>query len=953
MGAEEQAGSTPHDQRTREELQRENEALRRRVADLEATLKQCAVVRGGEAFGSARAERPATFCYLQKMAGNIHEVFWVFDWRAQKVIYASPAYAEIWGRSVQDLYDRYEDWGDSVHPDDRQAATESFARVLETGGGAPREYRIVRPDGQVRWVSDRAYAVYGADGTVTHITGVAEDITERRHAEAEVRQSQTRLQAAIESLPFDFFMLDPSGRYTMINSVARENWGIRAGQQPADVCPDEATLSLWRNNNQRALAGETVRGEVELAPQGEEGVYYNIISPIRDGDEISGILGVNIDITALKRTEAALRESEEKFRNLAEQSPNMIFINHLGRVVYVNQRCEECMGYAKGEFYAEDFDFLKLVAPEDQGRVMDSFQSHMSGQEVPPVEYTFCTRQGRRINAILGTKLIRYDGGPAILGIVTDITDRKRVEEALRESEEQFRNVAEQSPNMIFINQGGRIVYVNQRCADCMGLAKEEFYAPTYDFLSLVAPEHRDLILENYRRHQNGEEVPEVEYTLYARDGRRIEALLATKLIRYGGEMAILGTVTDITALKQAEEALQQSKEELEQRVRERTVELEAEVEWRHRVETELRESEERYRTLVENSGHAIATLNEAGEYLFANQTSADYFSLDPQEMVGRKIWEFFPKEVADEHMEHVRSVIRSGLGSTRTTPSQITGQARWFSATVEPLRVDGKIEAAMVIARDVTDLAVAKKQLEDYREQMTRADRLASLGTMSAMVAHELTQPLTVMRLSIQNALEAIKIGASAWAIAEDLESSVEEIATMTGIVERFRGFARASSPSRQFDVNLAALAVHMVEVTAEAAERARVSVSLEGLEALPPFSARAKDVEQVFFALLMNAIQAADGTSDRTIVIRGQVQGREIELSFEDTCGGIAPDHADKVFNPFFTTKGATGGTGLGLCVVEHILDRYHAKIQAHNRPGQGVTFRITLPLSDAAGS
>ncbi|UCD53026.1 MAG: PAS domain S-box protein [Phycisphaerales bacterium] len=948
MAAEEQASSTPHDGRTREELLGENEMLRRRIADLEAAQSQCAVIRRAALLGSSRTDSQGCSCYLQEMAETIRDVFWVFDWRTQKVVYASPAYEEIWGRSIRDLYDRYEEWGQSVHPDDRQAATESFARAVETGGGEPREYRIVRPDGQVRWISDRAYAVRDADGTVTHITGLAEDITERKRAEEEVRTSQTRLRAAMESLPFDFFMLDRDERYVMINSVCREDWGIRVGQRPEEACPDEGTLALWKDNNRRALSGEVVTGEVEMAPQGRAGYYYNVISPIRDGDEIRGILGVHIDITALKRAEAALRESETKFRNLAEQSPNMIFINYRGRVVYVNARCEECMGYTKQEFYARDFDFLRLAAPEHRDRVMENFRRHMSGQEVPPVEYTFCTRQGQRIDAILGTKLITYDGEPAILGIVTDITDRKRVEAALRESEEKFRNLAEQSPNMIFINQGGRITYVNARCEECMGYTKQEFYARDFDFLRLVAPEYRDLMRENYGRHLSGEEVPEVEYALCTRDGRRIEALLATKLIQYQGEPAILGTVTDITALKQAEESLQQAKEDLEQRVRERTAELEAEVEWRHRVEVELRESEERYRTLVENSGHAIAAINEVGEYLFANQTSADYFSLDPQEMVGRTIWEFFPKDVADEHMEHVRSVIRSGVGSTRTTPSQIGGQLRWFSATVEPLGADGKIGAAMVIARDVTDLAVAKKQLEEYREQMTRADRLASLGTMSAMVAHELTQPLTVLRLSIQNALEAIKSGSSASAVKEDLENSVEEVATMTGIVERFRGFARASSPSRQFDVNLPAIAAHMVEVTAEAAQRARVSVSLEGLDALPPFTARAKDIEQVFFALLMNAIQAADGATDRTIVVRGQTRDGEIELLFEDTCGGLDPDHIDKIFEPFFTTKGKTGGTGLGLCVVEHILDRYQAKIQVQNRPGQGVTFRVTLPLS-----
>jgi two-component system C4-dicarboxylate transport sensor histidine kinase DctB len=108
---------------------------------------------------------------------------------------------------------------------------------------------------------------------------------------------------------------------------------------------------------------------------------------------------------------------------------------------------------------------------------------------------------------------------------------------------------------------------------------------------------------------------------------------------------------------------------------------------------------------------------------------------------------------------------------------------------------------------------------------------------------------------------------------------------------------------------------------------------------------------MEQMFFALLMNAIQAADGAAERKIVVSGQAGDHEIELCFEDNCGGIATDHVDEVFEPFFTTKAE--GTGLGLCVVEHILDRYRAKIQALNRPGEGVTFKVTLPLSVSSSS
>ncbi len=141
------------------------------------------------------------------------------------------------------------------------------------------------------------------------------------------------------------------------------------------------------------------------------------------------------EIIERKQAEEVLRESEEKFRSLAEQLPNMIFINKKGRIIYVNRTCEEIVGYNKEEFYYPDFDFLTLIAPEFLDMIKENFRKHLEGKEVPPYEYVILTKEGKRIDAILTTKLIRYEGESAILGIVTDITERKKMEEELFRTE--------------------------------------------------------------------------------------------------------------------------------------------------------------------------------------------------------------------------------------------------------------------------------------------------------------------------------------------------------------------------------------------------------------------------------------------------------------------------------------------------------------------------------------
>ncbi|MBW2435411.1 MAG: PAS domain S-box protein, partial [Deltaproteobacteria bacterium] len=130
--------------------------------------------------------------------------------------------------------------------------------------------------------------------------------------------------------------------------------------------------------------------------------------------------------------DSSARKMSKAFQIITEQSPNMIFINKGGRIVYVNRRCTQEMGYSKAEFCAPDFDFMTLIAPESVDLVQSNFVKNMQGQEVAPYEYQLITKKGKKIAAIITTKLIRYQGEAAILGIVTDISERKRAEEDLQ-----------------------------------------------------------------------------------------------------------------------------------------------------------------------------------------------------------------------------------------------------------------------------------------------------------------------------------------------------------------------------------------------------------------------------------------------------------------------------------------------------------------------------------------
>ena len=365
------------------------------------------------------------------------------------------------------------------------------------------------------------------------------------------------LSTVIESLPFDFFMLDINGYYTMQNSVCRERWGDVVGKKPEELRVGNETLSMWLENNRRAFSGETVRGEVEFNRGGGKKYYHNIVSPIRYQDQILGILGVNIDITDLKNAEHALRESEERFRELTENLREVFWLFDWKnqKVEYVSPAYEIVWGRRPQDLYNNYDEWAASIYPVDAAYAEASFARIVETGGGETREYRIVRPDGTvRWVSDRGFAIRDKSGEVArIAGIAEDITERRQAIEALAESEEKFRTVTEQSPNMIFINSQGGVVYANRQCEQLMGYSREEFYAPDFDFMSLIAPESRELIQQNFREHMRGEDVEPYEYVLVAKAGSRLDVIITTKLINYQGQRSILGIITDISERKQAE----------------------------------------------------------------------------------------------------------------------------------------------------------------------------------------------------------------------------------------------------------------------------------------------------------------------------------------------------------------------------------------------------------------
>jgi PAS domain S-box-containing protein len=242
---------------------------------------------------------------------------------------------------------------------------------------------------------------------------------------------------------------------------------------------------------------------------------------------------------------------------LVELSSDAIVTLCGDRLVSVNQAFVNQAGYSREEALTS-LSMPDLVPDYPQRKVGLQNGFPVADHDLPATfRAELVAKNGRRMPCEISAIVIEHRGKPADLVILRNVTERILSENVVRDSEEKFRTVAEQSPNMIFVNYRGRVVFVNDRCQELMGYSREEFYAEDFDFLQLITEEDRPQIMENFSRHSRGDEVEPYEYGVVTKSGRRLEVVISTKLVPYGEGRAILGIVTDVSALKRAQQELE------------------------------------------------------------------------------------------------------------------------------------------------------------------------------------------------------------------------------------------------------------------------------------------------------------------------------------------------------------------------------------------------------------
>jgi PAS domain S-box-containing protein len=516
---------------------------------------------------------------LRQIAENIREVFWMAYRALDEPLYVSPAYEKIWGRSLEGLRQQPRSFFEAIHAEDRE-----HAAGIIIGQGEQEidiEYRIVKPDGSLRWIRDRRFPVKDASGTVCRIAGVAEDITERKLAEMALKQADDRLRLVLDTTPALIHTGRPDGyldyinqrwlKYAGLSLEDLQGWAWTATIHPEDV---EGILNKWR---ECLASGEPLQHEARLRrADGEYRWMLHRKVPLRDehGNVVKWY-GSSIDIEDRKRVEEALWNSEQKlreqeglYRMLTENANDFIRVHELdGRSIYASPSVMRLYGQEPARIF-------QFAHPDDLAICRQWWEQVLAkGRE--PLLWRVRDRDGGWRWMETQGSLVRYHGQPHVMTVCRDVTEWKKAEEEALENartiqamsvqrEEHLRLVIDTIPTMAWsLRPDGVVDFLNQRWLDYSGLSLEQYVEePT----GMIHPEDIPRVLEKWLANMAVGEPFEDEMRLRRADGEFRWFLVRDVPLRdeRGNIVKWYGTSTDIEDRKRAEYALRDAAAQLE-----------------------------------------------------------------------------------------------------------------------------------------------------------------------------------------------------------------------------------------------------------------------------------------------------------------------------------------------------------------------------------------------------
>jgi len=884
---------------------------------------------------------------------------WVWDTRSD-ALYGSEQLNELFGVPAdfhpgtrRAFFDRV-----TPHPDDRALLAE-IARQLESGEALRHEfeYRILLADGEVRWIATRSEGFPDADGRVARVAGVSIDVTRAKRTEEALRASEERFALAVAGSDDGIWLWDFEAGTAFESRRARELQGLGPGPELQPLPDLEASLRVHPDDRERRRAliqahldGRSPAYENEYRVQHDDGQYRWIrvrALCTRGADGRARVMAGSVsDIDARKHAEEALRMSEQRYAIAMAGSneahwvwdvqSDEIFASPMLAELF--QVAAEAMPTTRSAFFA-----AASVHPDDRERVQESMQRHLAGDSPRiDIEYRIVDRSDGSIRWIHTRAQAFRDaqGRPERVGGATvDITERKRAEEALRASEERFAlAVAGANDGILDWDVVSDRLFASERAMHLLGLPCEGIPCTQGEWAARVMPRiHPDdaqrLRDEFSARRAATSVAHDGEYRVLRADGGYHWVRFRGRSVfdAQGREVRWAGSLSDIDALKQVEEA--------------------------------LRRSEERYQLAVLGSTEGLWDWDLRSDQLFLSPRCQELIWPQADEpLQPRRTWiertVYHPDDRAG-----LRAALKAHLrGETRHLEVEYRlrhhdGSWHWMrqrgvalrDAAGRPYRMAGSME-------DISDRKNAEAERERLELQLRQSQKLEAMGTLAGGIAHDFNNILSAI---LGYGEMAKKRADEDTPIRRYIDAALSAGQRAKSLVERILAFSRSGMGEQMH--------VHVQSVVGEALTLQRASLP-PGIGLVTRLEAGNAAVygdptqlHQVLMNLCANAVQAM-GAAGRMEVAVDRLQwdaprsvttcklppGSYVRLLVRDSGVGIPPRVMERIFDPFFTTKEVGVGTGLGLSLVHGIVGDLGGGIDVASEVGQGTTMTVYLPQS-----
>ncbi len=793
-----------------------------------------------------------------------------------------------------------------------------------------REFRILHEDGTTRWVRNSTRTVSEGNAIVGR-EGVIFDITERKQAEGAIQGANEKYAILFENAGDGIFIVQddrirfPNPRALELTEYSREE--LREKTLSEILRPMERETDFTEQETESAAGiGPPTFTHRLIGKSGREiWVERSSINITWDGRPAS--LNFIRDITLRKAAEERLKVSERLFRDIFDASFDGIFIHDAGKIIDMNVKASLELGFTKEELLDEPI--VNLVAREDLEATLERLRMVT---ERPELEYggaeaRLLRKDGTKVHVEYFSRSTFYEGRDARIIAFRDISDRKRTENALRQSESRYRSLFESAHDAIFILKGDRFVDCNPKTLDVFGVSLQEIIGRSpYDFSPPRQPDgkpSKEAALERIRAAYAGE--PQFfEWKHTKRDGVAFDAEVTLHMIDQAEGVVLQCMLRDISERKKAEQA--------------------------------LRESEERYRNIFERAAVGIVNVNLQGRLTFVNQKFCDMLGYTAEELLALDLRHVTHSEDLPESHRRVADLLS---GKSRDAFQQKRyvrkdGSIVWANTSGSMLTDEsGKPKFLVGIIEDITD----QKQLES---RVRQSQKMEAIGTLAGGIAHDFNNILTSVLGFTE--LAKMKLG-----MGKNLDNELDEVMNAgfraRDLVKQILAF------SRRTDIEKGPIAIRSLIKESVKFLKSSLPSTIEirydmgGSDAT--VMADPTQLHQILMNLCTNAAHAMKdegGVLDlrleeveigglESLQHKKLKSGKYFRLTVSDTGHGIREEFIEKVFDPFFTTKPRGEGTGLGLSVVHGIVTDMGGAVSVESTPGQGAVFTVLLPFNEAA--